>query len=219
MRLRKIIMSSSNGTCNLDPIPTTLLKSCIDSLIVPITNIVNKSLKEGVFPSAFKTAHVIPLLKKPSLNKNDLKNYRPVSNLSFISKVVEKVVASRLLTHVELNDLSNANQSAYKKNHSTETTNDISTNMEKKRVTVLTLLDLSAAFDTIDHAALLKFLSSWFGISGIALDWIQSYLYDRGQMVKIGENLSDSYTIKFGLLRGQYLDQFYSRCTLHLYPQ
>ena len=176
--VKKIIMSSSNGTCNLDPIPTTLLKSCIDSLVVPMTNIVNKSLKEGVFPSAFKTAHVIPLLKKPSLDKNDLKNYRPLSNLSFISKVVEKVVASRLLTHVELNDLSNPNQSAYKKNHSTETTllnitNDISTNMGKKMVTVLTLLDLSAAFDAIDHAALLKLPSSWFGISGIALDWIQ----------------------------------------------
>ena len=110
-------MSSSNGTCNLDPIPTTSLKSCIDSLIVPITNIVNKSLKECVFPSAFKTAHVIPLLKKSYLDKNDLKNYRPVSNLSFISKVVEKVVASRLLTHLELNDLSNPNQSAYKKNY------------------------------------------------------------------------------------------------------
>ena len=203
-------MSSSNMTCNLDPIPTTLLKSCIDSLIVPITSIVNKSLKEGVFPSAFKTAHVIPLLKKPSLDKKYLKNYRLVSNLSFISKVVEKVVASRLLTHVELNDLSNPNQSAYRKNHSTETTllkitNDISTNMEKKRVTVLTLLDLSAAFDTIDHAALLKLLSSWFGISGIALDWIQAYLYDRGQTVKIGENLSDSYTIKFGVPQGSVL--------------
>ena len=167
-------------------------------------------LKEGVFPSAFKTAHVIPLLKKPSLDKNNLKNYRPVSNLSFISKVVEKVVASRLLTHVELNDLSNPNQSAYNKNHSTETTllkitNDITTKMEKKRATVLTLSDLSAAFDTIDHAALLKLLSSWFGISGIALDWIQSYLYDRGQTVKIGENLSDSYTIKFGVSQGSVL--------------
>ena len=137
-----------------------------------------------MFPYAFKTAHVKPLLKKSSSDKNDLKNYTPVSNLSFISKVVEKVVASRLLTHFELNDLSNPNQSAYKKNHSTKTmllkiTNDITTNMEKKRVTVLTLLDLSAALDTIDHAALLKLLSSWFGISGIALDWIQSYLYDR----------------------------------------
>ena len=159
-------------------------------------------------PFSWPAAYPHTLLKKPSLDKNDLKNYRPVSNLSFISKVVEKVVASRLLTHVELNDLSNPNQSAYKKNHSTETTllkitNDISTNMEKKRVTVLTLLDLSAAFNTIDHAALLKLLSSWFGISGIALDWIQSY--DRGQTVKIGENLSDSYTIKFGVPQGSVL--------------
>ena len=77
--------------------------------------------------------------------------------------------------------------------------------MEKKRVTVLTLLDLSAAFDTIDHAALLKLLLNLFGISGIALDWIQSYLYDRGQTVKIGENLSDSYTIKFGVPQGSVL--------------
>ena len=174
----------------------------------PITNIVNQSLKEGVFPSAYKTAHVIPLLKKPSLDKNDLRNYRPVSNLSFILKVVEKVVAYRLLTHLELNDLSNPNQSASKKNHSTETTllkitSEISTNMEKKRVTVL--LDLSAAFDTIDHDALLKLLSSWSAISGIELDSIQSYLYDRGQTVKIGENLSDSYTIKFGVPQGSVL--------------
>ena len=62
--------------------------------------------------------------------------------------------------------------------------------MEKKRVTVLTLLDLSAAFDTIAHDALLKLLSSWSSIYGIALDWIQSYVYDRGQTAKIGENLS-----------------------------
>ena len=149
-------MSSSNGTRNLDPISTTLLKSCIDSLIVPITYIVNKSLKEGVFPSDIKTAHVLPLLKITFLDKNDLKNFGPVSNLSFISKVVEKVRASHLLTHLELNDLSNQNQSAYRKNYSTETTlhkitNDITTNMEKKRFTVLTLLDLLAAFDTRSH--------------------------------------------------------------------
>ena len=77
--------------------------------------------------------------------------------------------------------------------------------MEKKRVTVLTLLDLPAAFDTIDHAALLKLISSWFVFSGIALDSIQSYVYDSGQTVKIGENLSDSYTIKFGVPQGSVL--------------
>ena len=77
--------------------------------------------------------------------------------------------------------------------------------MEKKRVAVLTLLDLSSAFNTIDHDALLKLLSSWFGNSGIALDWIQTYLYDRTQTVEIGETLSDSYTIKFGVPQGSVL--------------
>ena len=72
---------------------------------------------------------------------------------------------------------------------------------KRKGFTVLTLLYLSAAFDAIDHAALLKLLSFWFGISGIALDWIQTYVYDRGQTIKIGENISNSYTIKFGVLR------------------
>ena len=71
--------------------------------------------------------------------------------------------------------------------------------MEKKEVAVLSLLDMLAAFDTNDHAALLKLLSSCFGISRMALDWIQSYLYDRGQTVRIGEKLSDSYTIKLGV--------------------
>ena len=119
--VKKIIMYPSNVTCNHDH--TTILKSYIPRFIVVlITIIVNKSLKEGVFPPAFKTAHMIPLLKKPFLDKQYLKNNRPVSNLRFISKVIEKVVASHLLTHLELKYLSNPNQSAYKKNHSTETT-------------------------------------------------------------------------------------------------
>ena len=115
---------------------------------------------------------------------------------------------SRLLTHLDLNDLSNPNQSAYKKNHSTETTllkitNDITTNMEKKRVTGLCwICRLHLIQSTMLH---LKLLSSWLGISGIALDWIQSNYYDRGQTVKIGENLSDSYTIKFGVLHWSVL--------------
>ena len=91
-------------------------------------------------------------------------NYRPVSNLSFISKILEKVVAARLLSHMESNSMSNKLQSAYKKFHSTESAllkveNDVLLNMEKGRVTTLTLLDLSAAFDTIDHLTLISLLS------------------------------------------------------------
>ena len=106
----------------------------------------------------------------------NLNSYRPVSNLSFISKILEKVVASRLRSHITSNCLSNVSQSAYKEFHSTETAllkvhNDVTLNIDKGKVTALTLLDLSAAFDTIYHNILIKCLSLWYGISGTALNW------------------------------------------------
>ena len=94
--ISKLISSSPNKSCELDPIPTFLLKYCLHTLFVPITKIMNLSLSSGVFPSHFKHGHVIPLSKKPSLPANNLNSYRPISNLSFISKVLEKVVFSRL---------------------------------------------------------------------------------------------------------------------------
>ena len=109
----------------------------------------------------FKQALVTPLIKKKTLCRNEFKNYRPISNLSFLSKILEKIVAKRLNAHIEEHLLSNHVQSAYKRFHSTETAllkihNDIICNMDNSKVTALTLLDLSAAFDTIDHATLLN---------------------------------------------------------------
>ena len=154
-----------------------------------LTFAINKSLQEGVFQDQLKKSYIRPLLKK-TLEKNKLKNYRPVSNLSFISKISEKVVASRLLSHMKANSMSNNLQSAHKLFHSTESAllkveNDVLLNMEKDRVTALTLLDLSAAFDTIDHLTLISRLTSWYGISGTALDWFSSYLSDQCQQVKM----------------------------------
>ena len=127
----------------------------------------------------------MPLLKKPSFSKDDMKNYRPVSNLNFVSKIIEKVIANRIRSHLERHDLSNQYQSAYKKFHSTETAllkveNDIILNMDEGRVTPLTLLYLSAAFDTLNHSSITNLLSTWYGI---ALDWFVSYLSDRKQKV------------------------------------
>ena len=151
--------SSSSKSCDLDPIPTSVLKNCLDILITPITEIINISMETSTFPQNFKEAHVRPLLKKTSLPKNELKNYRPVSNLSFISKILEKIVANRLQAHIKNNHLCNPLQSVYRRHHSTESAllkvhNDIIISMDKGEVTALTLLDLSAAFDTIDHATL-----------------------------------------------------------------
>ena len=132
-------------------------------------------MQSGCVPSDFKTAHVKPLLKKPKLQHNDLKNYRPVSNLKFI----EKAVAIQIKNHLSDHNLANHHKSAYKKYHSTESTllklqNDFLLNMDQGRVTALTLLDLCAAFDTIDHSILLNRMSSWFGVNGTALEWFKS---------------------------------------------
>ena len=118
------------------------------------------------------------------------KNYRPVSNLSFLSKLIERIVAVQLTEHFMQNELFDKFQSAYRKCHSTETAllrvqNDIIMDIDGKKVVMLVLLDLSAAFDTIDHEILLNRLSSYFGIKGNALKWFESYLSDRIQYVAI----------------------------------
>jgi len=159
------IRQSPDKQCDLDPIPTSLLKQCVHILAPVITTIVNLSLRNGTFPSDFKRAVVTPLLKKPSLDKESLSNYRPISNLSFLSKLTERIVKDRITDHLAANSMFNSFQSAYTKFHSTETTllalhDDLINAMDKQQVTGLTLLDLSAAFDTIDHSILLKRLSS-----------------------------------------------------------
>ena len=166
-------MKSASKSCDLDPSPTNILKALMDILIKPITTIINLSLQSGTFPLLFKEAHVTPLLKKSSLPVNNLKYYRPVSNLSLISKIIEKVVSNRLQANINSNKLNNPMQSAYRKFYPTETAllrvhNDISVSLDKGHVTALTLLDLSAAFDTIDHNTLTNRLSEWYGVSGMA---------------------------------------------------
>ena len=187
-----------------------IVKECIDILLPFITRLVNCSLSEGVVPDEFKKAIVSPLIKKSSLPPNDLKNYRPVSGLGFISKLVECVVASQLNDHVSLNGLENVRQSAYKLGHSTESAllsikNDVHLAFAKGEATAVVLLDQSAAFDTIDHDTLLDSLSSWFGVSGVVLDWFKSYLSDCVQCIKIGSILSDAKKLLYGVPQGSVL--------------
>ena len=110
-------MKSPTKSCLLDPWPTFLLRECIDILLPSITRVVNCSLSEGVVPDEFKKAIATPLIKKSSLPPNDFKNYRPVSRLGFISKLVERVVVSQLNDHVSVNGLETVRQSAYKLGH------------------------------------------------------------------------------------------------------
>ena len=103
--IKHVILSSPKSTCSSDLVPSNLLPLCIDATAPVITRIVNLSLCSGKFPKEFKFAVVKPLLKKPTLDSTDLKNYRPISNLSFLSKLVERIIANRLLTHLSSHDL------------------------------------------------------------------------------------------------------------------
>ena len=117
--VRKMILESSPKSCELDPMPTSLLFECIDEVVPAITHVVNETFLSGTFSFMLKTAIVKPLLKKPSFDQDDLKNYRPVSNLSFLSKVAEKPVLSQLSEYLNANQLFSPVQSAYRPNHST----------------------------------------------------------------------------------------------------
>ena len=203
------IANSRSTSCCLDPIPTHLLKSCSESLISVITNIINSSLESGIFPDCWKEAVVIPLLKKPGL-ESLFKNLRPVSNLAYISKLTERAVFNQIYDHLVRSGLYPLLQSAYRRYHSTETAlvkvaNDILLNMNSQRVTLLVLLDLSAAFDTVDHAILLKRLTTDFGIGRKALEWFSSYLSGRSRRVLFEGTTSDSYDLRFGVPQGSFL--------------
>ena len=167
---------------------------------------VNLSLLSGHVPENWRTAVVIPLLKKPGL---DLvyKNFRPVSNLPFISKVVEKAAFQQLLVHCEKNAPLPKFQSGFRKYHSTETAllkvqNDILMSMDNKEVTLLVLLDLSAAFDTIEHSILLNILQQDFGVVGTALNWFDSFLSGRKQRILVGDKTSDDFNLNCGVPQG-----------------
>ena len=165
----KIISKSPSKSCLLDPLPTFLIKECTDILLPSITKLVNCSLREGLVPDGFKKAVVTPLIKTASLPVEDLKNYCPVSGLSFISKLVERVVAKQLVDPIHQHGLDNSYQSAYKSGHSTETV----------------LLSIKKIF--ICHYLGVKLLLWYFWISGpplillispqsLAVFWIGSVL-------------------------------------------
>ena len=154
-----LIQKSVKKSCVLDPLPTTLVCDSLDVLLPVITKLVNTSLTTAYFPTEWKQAIVNPLLKKGAIKDVTHKNLRPISNLQFISKITERAVFDQVYSQMTDNELFPVLQSAYRKGHSTETAllkvvNDILSNMNKQHVSILVLLDLSAAFDTVDHAIL-----------------------------------------------------------------
>ena len=208
--VKNTIRSMSTKSCDLDPIPTWLLKRNLDTLVKSITSIVNLSLKSCCVPNNLKHALVSPLLKKQSLDKNVFKNYRPVSNLSFLSKILERLVAKRLNSYLSTHGLREMFQSAYVAHHSTETAllrvkNDLCRAVDQDGAALLALLDLSAAFDTIDHTILFGRLEKRFGITNQALEWLSSYLHERKETVIIDGCRSKERDLVCGVPQGSVL--------------
>ena len=194
--LSYLVPRSTSKPCMLHPIPASVLKNCFDLILLFITKVANCSLQNYTLTPDMKRAIVCPSLKKPSLDYQLYKNHRPISNLMFLSKCYEKVAASQFISHLGKNKLEEMFQSAYKVGHScTESSllrvhNNVLCALDDGMCVMLLLLDLSAAFDTVDHGILLSRLSQCTGVQGSACIWFESYLSNRSQLVQIRDTSS-----------------------------
>ena len=205
----RLVTSGRPTTCSLDPVPSTLLQTMAPELLPFLTHLINTALLSGTFPTAFKTARVTPLLKKPTLDPSEIKNYRPVSLLPFLSKTLERAVFNQLSRYLHQNNLLDPHQSGFKAGHSTETallavTESLRAAGANSLSSVLILLDLSAAFDTVNHQILLSTLEG-MGVSGSALSLFASYLTERSYQVTLRGSVSEPRRLTTGVPQGSVL--------------
>ncbi len=194
------------------PTPHTPSPSNLSTLLPALTHIINTSLLTGTFPMAFKQAQVTPLLRKPTLNTFLIENYRPISLLPFIATMLERVVFNQVSLFLSQNNKLDAKQSGFRSGHSTETalfsvTEALRISKADSRSSVLVLLDMSAAFDTVNHPILLSTLSS-LDITGIPLRWFESYLTGRSFRVAWGGEVSKEHQLVTGVPQGSVLGPF-----------
>ena len=190
--MKECILNSAPKSCELDSIPSKLLIECLDSILPSLTDLFNSSLASGIFPQCIKSALVTPILIKRCLDHNDFNNYWLVSNLCFISKIQEKLDLSKVSSSFNSH---NTCQSAYRPGHSTETAllivvNDLFLSLSKGNISVLALLDVSSALDTIDHPILVHRLHTDFGFTDAAIQPFSSYLTDRTHYVSLSNHCS-----------------------------
>ena len=207
--LSEILKTSGIKTSFHDILPANVLKQVIDVLLPYFCDLVNKSLTTGSV-DGMKESIINPLLKKAGIDPEVLKNYRPVSDLLFLSKLTERVVDRRLHEHMSINNLHCAYEHGYKKCHSTETlllplVNNTLLSLDAFLAVIWLLIDLSAAFDTVDIDLELHILEFEIGIGGTALKWFSSFLKGRLQRVLVEKSLSDTLEVKYGVPQGSVL--------------
>ena len=198
---------NSSKSQGYDEMSTSLLKQIIHFIAAPLTHIFNLSLQLGKFPNLLKIAKVTPIYKKD--DPHEISNYRPISILPSISKILEKVVYNRLYHFLNSNKLLNPNQYGFRKNHSTDLAliqiyDKITKAMANKEHVLGLFFDLSKAFDTLNHGILLQKLHS-YGIRGNALSWVKDYLSNRQQYVTFNGTNSGFLPITCGVPQGSIL--------------
>ena len=204
-QVSRVISLLKSNSCELDTILTTILKKMLPKVISLITKIVNISLGEGCFCRDWKVAVVKPLLKKLGLQPI-FPNFRPVSNLTFISKVIEWYILLQVSQCCDTFRLQPDYQWAYREHYSCETailklSNDILWGMEGQSITSLVALDLSATFDTVNHHILLSILSNNYVIQGEALKWFNEYLHPCSFKVAVNGTYSNERNLEVSVLQ------------------
>ena len=207
MDIRTVISSLKNSSPGFDGIPSFVANQCIDYFIEPLTYIINMPFMEGVFPSELQLAKVIPIFKSGDSTK--MCNYRPISILSFFSKIFEKLMYNIVNNFLYKNEVMYKYQFGFRKIHSTQhaiitLVDRITSSLDSGDLVIGVFLDLKKAFDTVDHHILIKKLFS-YGIRGNTLKWFQSYLTDRSQFVTYDGIESKVLPIKYGVPQGSIL--------------
>ena len=195
--------------CSLDPMNVSKLDGAYESTAPAVGAIINSSFDKGHFVASEKSGLIRPYLKKIGLDINDLSTYRPLTNLTHLSKIIEQAMLDQLVPFLEDVGVVPLCQSAYRKLHSTETAfckinDDLVSNTCHGKASLLVLLDLSTAFDTVDHQLLLSDFSDC-GVEGTALSLLECYLENTEQCVAIGESRSEPTTLQYGVPQGSVL--------------
>ena len=199
-------LKNSNST-GYDDYNTKFIKLSAPLLAPALEKIFNLSINTGVYPDSLKIAKVIPIFKNGS--KSSVNNYRPISILSPINKIFEKIIYSRLIKYIDKFNLLYKYQYGFRKNHSTEHAlielmDQIKLNIGKNKMSCGIFIDLSKAFDTVDHKILLSKLEH-YGIRGTTLDLLKSYLSNRSQYVQIEKSKSETRFVSCGVPQGSVL--------------
>lgn len=204
----KIVLSLKNGSSGgTDGLGSDIFKKNIDALKVPLTYIVNLSLKNGVFPNKCKEGKVLPLFKGG--DRNEIKNYRPISILNTLSKIIEKIVKNRLTKFLDMNEILSRNQFGFRERMGTsdaisKLSHHVLNTLDQNKQCIGVFLDLAKAFDTVCHRLLIEKLNN-IGVVGKALSWFKSYLTDRTQVVHINNISSNVAGIEYGVPQGSVL--------------